>query len=107
MDPLVEKEECVPMKNYEVHYPVSTIERDNHLINITDGIQPEVASITTTFDLPNPLNMNLKMSFSDLHINLLKDFPERTIFLEATTRGDNKIQKEIFVGVKKACLFNT
>lgn len=55
--------------------------------------------------LTNPLNMNLKMDFSDLQINLQKDFAERTIFLQATTRGDNKIKKELLVGVKKACKF--
>jgi hypothetical protein len=26
--------------------------------------------------------------------------------MEATTRGDNKIKKEIFMGMKKACQFN-
>jgi hypothetical protein len=35
------------------------------------------------------------------------DFSERTIYLQATTRGDNKVNKEIFVGVKKACTYNT
>jgi Na+-transporting NADH:ubiquinone oxidoreductase subunit NqrF len=28
------------------------------------------------------------------------------IYLQATTRGDNQIKKEIYVGVKKACKFN-
>ena len=46
------------------------------------------------------------MVFSDLFFNMKQDFPERTIYLEATTRGDNKVKKEIFVGVKKACTFN-
>jgi hypothetical protein len=57
-------------------------------------------------DLANPLDMNLRMAFSDLHINLKKEFPERTIYLQATTRGDNKVKKELKVGVKKACNFN-
>jgi hypothetical protein len=26
--------------------------------------------------------------------------------MEATTRGDNKVKKEIFLGMKKACKFN-
>jgi hypothetical protein len=56
--------------------------------------------------LENALKMNLQMEFSELHINYQKDFAERTIFLEATTRGDHKVKKEIFVGVKKACKFN-
>jgi hypothetical protein len=43
------------------------------------------------------------MSHSALNINLKEDFSERTIFLQATTRGDNKVEKEIFIGVKKAC----
>jgi hypothetical protein len=50
--------------------------------------------------------MNLQMSFTDLKINIKKDFNERTIFLQATTRGDNKIKKEMLVGIKKACKFN-
>ena len=53
--------------------------------------------------LPNPLKMNLEMEFSEFKINKLRDFPERTIFLQATTRGDNKVKKEIFLGMKKAC----
>ena len=57
-------------------------------------------------DLVNPLDMNLRMVFSDFYINLKKDFPERTIYLQANTRGDNQIKKEIYVGVKKACNFN-
>jgi hypothetical protein len=46
------------------------------------------------------------MVFSALNINLMKDFAERTIYLQATTRGDNKVKKEITVGVKKACKFD-
>ena len=42
---------------------------------------------------------------TDLHINIKDDFNERQIYLEATTRGDQKIQKEIFLGVKKSCQF--
>jgi hypothetical protein len=56
--------------------------------------------------LENKLKMNLNNEFTDLHINLKRDFPERTIFMEATTRGEFKVKKEIFVGVKKACKFN-
>jgi hypothetical protein len=106
MDPLVETEDCVPLMHHRVHYPITTIETDNHLINITDGIQPEVAVITNEMTLANPLKMNLEMKFSDLKINKKRDFPERTIFMEANTRGDNKIKKEIFMGMKKACKFN-
>jgi hypothetical protein len=76
------------------------------MINITDGIQPDVAEITNSMVLPNSLDMNLKMAHSDLKINLKKDFAERTIFMQATTRGDNQVKKEIFLGVKKACNFN-
>jgi hypothetical protein len=46
------------------------------------------------------------MDFSDLNINKKHDYPERTIFMQATTRGDHKVKKEILLGVKKACLFN-
>ena len=53
--------------------------------------------------LPTISTMNLRMAFSDFHINLKKDFPARTIFKEATTRGDNKIKKEVFMGMKGAC----
>ena len=76
------------------------------MINITEGIQPEVAVITNQMTLANPLKMNLEMVFSHFKINKKRDFPERTIFMEATTRGDNKVKKEIFMGMKKACQFN-
>jgi hypothetical protein len=59
MDPLVETEECVPMRDYRVHYPITTIETDNHIINITNGIQPDVAYITNSMTLGNSLKMNL------------------------------------------------
>ena len=49
--------------------------------------------------------MHLKMKHTDLNFNLKTDFPEQMIFLTATTRGDNQIDKPIFVGVKKACEF--
>ena len=75
------------------------------MANITHGNQADVAKITSTNVLTNDLNMNLKMEFSDFKVNLQKDFAERTVFLEATTRGDNKVKKEILVGVKKACKF--
>jgi hypothetical protein len=74
---------------------VTNIQGDNHLINITHSSQPDIAYITNTMDLANPLDMNLRMAFSDLHINLKKDFPERTIYLQATTRGDNQVKKEL------------
>ena len=88
MDPLTETEDCEPLQDYQVHYPITTIQRDNHMINITDGIQPEVAVITNQMTLVNPLKMNLEMEFSEFKINKKRDFPERTIFLQATTRGD-------------------
>jgi hypothetical protein len=103
MDPLIEIEECEPLMDYKVFNHITNIQGDNHLINITYSSQSDIAYITNTMDLANPLDMNLKMVFTDLHVNLKKDFPERTIFLEATTRGDNKIKKEMFIGVKKAC----
>jgi hypothetical protein len=39
------------------------------MINITDGIQPDVAVITNTMTLENPLKMNLEMAFSDFKVN--------------------------------------
>ena len=51
--------------------------------------------------------MNVKMTFSDLNFNLKSDFPERTIYIQTITRGDNKVKKDIFVGVKMACVFNS
>jgi hypothetical protein len=39
------------------------------MINITNGIQPDVALITNTMVLANSLKMNLKMEFSDFKIN--------------------------------------
>jgi hypothetical protein len=67
-----------------------------------------IAHITSTKDtgIVNPLDLNLQMSHTDLHFNMKSDFSERTIYLQATTRGDNKVNKEIFVGVKKGCVFN-
>jgi hypothetical protein len=46
------------------------------------------------------------MTHSDFNINMKRDFPERTIFMQVTTRGDNKVKKEILLGVKKACKFD-
>jgi hypothetical protein len=69
MDPLQELEDCIPLRDYRVHYPITTIETDNHMINITDGIQPDVAVITNTMTLENPLKMNLEMVFSDFKVN--------------------------------------
>jgi hypothetical protein len=81
-DPLVEIEDCVPLRDYMVHYPITTIETDNHMINITDGIQPTIASLTNTNTAAdNPLQMNLEMHFSALNIDLTRDYPERTIYL--------------------------
>ena len=38
-----------------------------------------------------------------MKINIKKDFHERIVYLQATTRGDNKVKKEVLIGVKKAC----
>ena len=50
--------------------------------------------------------MHKNTVFSDLNFNLKTDTAEVTIFLQATTRGDISVQKNIFLGVKKACKFN-
>ena len=50
--------------------------------------------------------MHLTKTHTKLNFNLKADFPEQNIFLTATTRGDNTIHKPIFVGIKKACVFN-
>jgi hypothetical protein len=69
-------ETCEPLKDYEVFNPVSNVQVDPHLVNITNGDSNAIAYITNTLDstIVNPLNLNLKMAFSDLSINLKKDF---------------------------------
>lgn len=73
------------------------MQTDNHMINITDGIQPDVATITNTMTLTNTLKMNLEIVFSDFKISKKRDFPERTIFMEATTKGDNKMTYNLHI----------
>jgi hypothetical protein len=102
-DPVTSLEECKPMKEWQVFNPTYNILTDNHLVNITNESSLAIAYIDNTMTQANPLNMNLQMSFSNLFVNMKSDFSEETLFLEATTRGDNKIKKEIFLGVKKSC----
>jgi hypothetical protein len=83
--------------------PIHDSTNDPVYTNITNADSNAVAHISSQLTLSNNLNLNLEMSHSALHINLKEDFSERTIFLQATTRGDNKVEKEIFLGVKKAC----
>jgi hypothetical protein len=61
MDPLVETEYCVPLRDYQVFTPQTNILGDNHLRNISYGLQPDVAYLTNTMTLPNKLDMNLEM----------------------------------------------
>ena len=102
-DPTTTVEACEPLKEWQVFNPTYNTLIDNHLVNITNESQSAIAYIENSMTQANILNMNLQMSFSNLFVNMKKDSSEETIFLEATTRGDNKIKKEIFLGVKKAC----
>ena len=61
MDPLVEREDCAPIKDYQVFTPETNILRDNHLRNITLGLQKDAVYLTNTMTLPNKLEMNLEM----------------------------------------------
>ena len=70
MDPLVETEDCAPLKDYQVFVPKTNILGDNHLRNISLGLQPKVAYITNTMTLENKLDMNLEMEFSKFNVNL-------------------------------------
>jgi hypothetical protein len=84
-------EDCEPLKEWQIWDPVLNIRVDPHMINIpnTDG------KAIANHDDSTGLNINIK-----------DDFNERQIYLEATTKGGQKIKKEIFLGVKKSCKFN-
>ena len=78
-------------------------------MNISNSDSSAIAYITYSLDtdIVNPLGLNLKMSHSNLYANMKSDIPERKIHLQATTRGDNKVNKQILVVIKKACNFIT